>query len=206
VRRGEWYSWCQRTASLYTGPVIVNGSYALDETPAFVPAGSIIPMKPNEEPTQNQSMVAPLLVWKVYPAPKMGSSAGNGGGSLYEDSGEGLSYKGSTFQQFTARQTANTTSVSVTVEAVLGRGGDTANFAPRSRTQQIELLSPSATAPTPASVRCNGHTVLFVGVEPAAGSRQQPGWWVRQDGPWHVMAVRCQAMAYKAKLLVVVAW
>ena len=203
LSRGEWYSWCQRTASLHTGPVVVNESYALDETPAFVRAGSIIPMKTNQEPTQNQSTVAKLLVWKVFPAPKTGDGAGNGGGNLYEDSGEGLRYKDAAFQRFMASQSTNARSVRVAVEAV-GRGGDTESFAPRNRTQQIELLSPRA-APKPTSVRCNGHHVPFIGAEPTTGSGQI-GWWARRDGPWHVVAVRCQAMAYQVKLLAFVEW
>ena len=91
--RGEWYSWCQRTAALHTGPATVSGSYALDETPAFVRAGSILPMQTNAEPAQNRSTVASLLVWKVFPAPSTGDNAGHGSGRLYEDSGEGLGYQ-----------------------------------------------------------------------------------------------------------------
>ena len=197
--RGEWYSWCQRTAALHTGPGTVSGSYALDETPAFVRAGSILPMQTNAEPAQNRSTVASLLVWKVFPAPSTGDDAGHGSGRLYEDSGEGLGYQDAQHQEFRASQTAATGSVSVTVEAVEAvEGGDAKSFAPTSRTQQVELLSPKAR--TPSSVRCNGQHV------PSTGVGGKPGWWLRQDGPWHVLAVRCPEMAYKRKLAAVVEW
>ena len=194
--RGEWYSWCQRTAALHSGPATVSGSYTLDETPAFVRAGSILPMQTNAEPAQNRSTVASLLVWKVFPAPSTGDDAGHGSGRLYEDSGEGLGYQDAQHQEFRASQTAAIGSVSVTVEAV--EGGDAKSFAPTSRTQQVELLSPKAR--TPSSVRCNGQHVPSTGVDGKAG------WRLRQDGPWHVLAVRCPEMAYGRKLAAVVEW
>ena len=194
--RGEWYSWCQRTAALHTGPATFSGSYALDETPAFVRAGSILPTQTNVEPAQNRSTVASLLVWKVFPAPSTGDGAGHGSGSLYEDSGEGLGYQDAQHQEFTASQTAGAGSVSVTVEAV--QGGDAKSFAPTSRTQQVELLSRNTR--TPSSVRCNGQRV------PSTGVGGKPGWWLRQDGPWHVLTVRCPEMAYGRKLEAVVEW
>ena len=156
-------------------------------------------MQTNAEPVQNRSTVASLLVWKVFPAPSTGDDAGHGSGRLYEDSGEGLGYQDAQRQEFRASQTAAIGSVSVTVEAVEAvEGGDAKSFAPTSRTQQVELLSPKAR--TPSSVRCNGQHV------PSTGVGGKAGWWLRQDGPWHVLAVRCPEMAYKRKLAAVVEW
>jgi len=183
---------------LQTGPATVSGSYYLDEIPAFVRAGSILPMQTNAKPATNRSgTVTSLLVWKVFPAPSTGDGAGHGSGRLYEDSGEGLGYQDDAqHQEFTATQTAGATSVSVTVEAV--EGGDAKSFAPTSRTQQVELLSPKAR--TPSSVRCNGQHV------PSTRVGGKAGWWLRQDGPWHVLAVRCPEMPYGRKLAAVVEW
>ena len=82
------------------------------------------------------------------------------------------------------------------VEAVLG--GDAKSFALTSRTQQIELLSP--TSRTPSSVRCNGQHA------PSTNVGRKPGWWLRQDGPWHVLVVRCPQLPYERKLTAVVEW
>lgn len=153
-------------------------------------------MRTNAEPAQNRSTVASLLVWTVFPAPSTGDAAGHGRGGLYEDSGEGLGYQEAQHQEFTASQTAGAASVSVTVEAV--QGGDAKSFAPTSRTQQVEVLSPKAR--TPSSVRCDGQHV------PSTGVGGKPGWLLRQDGPWHVLAVRCPELAYGRKLAVVVEW
>eukprot|EP01043_Picozoa_sp_COSAG02_P015321 COSAG02_NODE_651_length_18910_cov_12.561639_3_plen_223_part_00 len=198
--RGEWYSWCQRTAVLHTGPVTVHGSFAIDEIPVWVRAGSIIPMKTNTEPAQNRSTVATLLVWKVFPVPNTGDNAQRGTGRLYEDRGEGLGYQEAQYQEFLASQIANTRNVSVGIEAI--HGGNH-GFAPLTRTQQVELLSPKSRAAT--SVHCNAQHVPSTGVDPGASSGR-PGWWLRSDGPWHVLVVRCPTMAYQQKLTVVVEW
>ena len=155
-------------------------------------------MQTNAVPAQNRSTVASLLVWKVFPAPSTGDDAGHGSGRLYEDSGEGLRYQGEAQQQqeFRATQATDASSVNVTVEAVLG--GETQSFAPATRTQQIELLS--LKAHTPSAVLCNEQHM------PSTGSGGEPGWRLRQDGPWHVLAVRCPELAYKQTLTVAVEW
>lgn len=199
VPPGEWYSWCQRTASLHTGPATYGSTYALDEIPAFVRAGSILPMQTNTEPTQNRNgTVTSLLVWKVFPAPSTGGDAGYGSGRLYEDSGEGLAYQDDTPQQqeFRATQTVNAKGINVMVEAV--PGGDPKSFAPASRTQQIELLSLKAR--TPSSVVCNRQHM------PSTNVGGKPGWQLRQDGAWHVLVVSCPELAYTRRLAVVVEW
>ena len=138
-----------------------------------------------------------MLVWKVFPPPSTGSGSRHGSGRLYEDSGEGLGYRADTQeqQQFRATQTTGARSVNVTVEAVLG--GDAKSFAPATRTQQIELLS--LKAQTPSNVLCNGqHMPTSFG--------GKPGWQHRQDGPWHVLSVRCPELVYKQTLRVEVEW
>ena len=157
------------------------------------------------EPAKSRSTVTRLLVWKVFPPSSTGAGNGHGGGRLYEDSGEGLGYRAGTQQQqqqqFRATQTTGATSVNVMVEAVDHHEavlrGDAKSFAPASRTQQIELLSLKAR--TPSSVLCNGQHM-------STSSGGKPGWQHRQDGPWHVIAVRCPELAYRQTLRVDVEW
>jgi hypothetical protein len=151
---------------------------------------------------------------------------GGGEARLYEDCGEGLSYQTEDvhqYQEFRATQTANAAgAVRVTIEAAgLDTRDHSSSFAPATRTQQVELLSLQAHSTPPTSVRCNGQDL-----PPSAGSVANPvgststaryssgsgsagkaaGWWRRRDGPWHVLAARCPAMAYHQALTVDVEW
>lgn len=83
---GEWVEWS--TGQRVRGPKEITRLAALDETPVYVRAGSIIPMAPKMSSTGAKPL-DPLIV-QIFPDTK-------GAGKLYEDAGDSLGYKTSEF-------------------------------------------------------------------------------------------------------------
>ena len=79
---GEWIEW--QTGAVLTGPRVTSRSYALDEVPVFVKAGSIVPLQPDMMYT-SEKPVDPLIL-TVFPG-KAGKT------SVYEDQGNTVAYR-----------------------------------------------------------------------------------------------------------------
>jgi alpha-glucosidase (family GH31 glycosyl hydrolase) len=83
---GEWIEWF--TGAHLKGPGTFERSFTLDQIPAYVKAGAIIPMQPK----MNRSDERPVdpLILKIFPGTK-------GSARLYEDEGNSLGYKHNRF-------------------------------------------------------------------------------------------------------------
>ena len=79
---GRWIEW--DALNIFEGPQSLDRAYDLDETPVFVRAGSIIPMRPADKPLfgSAQQQYTTLLL-RVYPD----ASTTNSSAILYEDDG-----------------------------------------------------------------------------------------------------------------------
>ena len=82
---GEWYEWF--TGTMLKGPAAAKRYFSLDEIPAYVKAGSIIPM---QLPGGGTSSSINTLVLTVFPGD-------SGTTEIYEDAGNNLEYKKNQF-------------------------------------------------------------------------------------------------------------
>ena len=135
---GEWIEWS--TGALLSGPVIMDRQFALEETPVYLRAGSIIPMQPDMTYT-GEKPVDPLIL-NVFPG-------ADGATGVYEDEGNSLGYQRGEYA-LTAVKSHVARDGSIVV--LIGpRGGAYAGMA-ESRSYEIRC---ALTWP-PASVECNG--------------------------------------------------
>lgn len=141
---GKWYEMCSGT--LLDGNCVVERSFALDEYPIYVKAGSIIPMY--TEKLKNLNNVAnEEIVLTVFPG-------GNGTSSfsLYEDGGLTKDYANS----FSTTQLVYSRDGSRSEIIVEPRIGAYEDMKP-TRDFSLKLMASAA----PASVKVNGHPVDF---------------------------------------------
>ena len=105
--KGEWIEW--PTGKHFTGPVTVERSFSIEQTPVYLKAGAIVPMQPAMLYT-GEKPVDPLIVnvWPLAP----GSSNSY---SLYEDSGAATEYQRGVFTRtpIKATQTGDTLRVEI---------------------------------------------------------------------------------------------
>lgn len=95
---GAWYPWCQHANSPLIGPLLLtNQTFALDEIPVYVRAGSIIATKTMADAPALP--VAPTrLVLLLFPGATTSTA------QVYEDDGEGLAYQSGAFRVLTIVQ------------------------------------------------------------------------------------------------------
>jgi hypothetical protein len=82
---GEWYEWF--TGTMLKGTAVVKRYFTLDEIPAYIKAGAIIPMQLPQDGTNN--FVNPLVL-TIFPGD-------SGTAEVYEDTGNDLGYKQNEF-------------------------------------------------------------------------------------------------------------
>jgi len=89
VPPGLWVEWF--SGKLWTGPLTLSRSFALDDIPVFVKAGSIIPQSPagNSKPLVGSARLIPsVLTFNIF-----AFANGKGNTSVYEDDGNSTSYQ-----------------------------------------------------------------------------------------------------------------
>ncbi len=153
--KGAWVE--SDTGKAFTGPIMTDRSYAIDQVPMFVRAGSIVPLQPPVRYT-GEKPIDPLIV-KVYPL----ADGQTSNYTVYEDDGHAEDYqhnRGTTWTDITAVQRADETTV--TIAPV--RGG----YAGMAKMRGYELRLPADWPPS--AVTANGRALNFT---LKAG---QPGW------------------------------
>jgi hypothetical protein len=88
VPPGVWSTW--DGSLLLTGPLNHTHSYNASEIPLFVAAGSLLPLQATD--AANVIASSPDLTWTLFPPAPQGwvrGASGSGGGSVWEDEGEG---------------------------------------------------------------------------------------------------------------------
>jgi len=87
IPSGDWINIF--TLDLYSGPLIVNKRFTLNEMPVFARAGSVIPMLPSDVPSLGQAQLIPDRVkWLAM----IGGQV-SGSGLLYDDDGNNQDYQ-----------------------------------------------------------------------------------------------------------------
>jgi alpha-glucosidase (family GH31 glycosyl hydrolase) len=162
--RGTW-------VNFWTDEVVQGGRHIvvhtpLERMPLFVRAGSIIPMAP----AMNYSDERPLdtLTLCVYPA-----DTGEAIFSLYEDDGKSLEYQEGkhSFSPYTCRSFTTDTGPALKIVAGRSQGSFAGKVEKRTNIFEIHGVSPN-----PARVRCNGAAVAERTV-PGRSSATAPAFW-----------------------------
>jgi alpha-glucosidase len=154
VPKGEWIEW--PTGKHFTGPAIVERSFAIDQVPVYLKAGAIVPMQPPMRYT-GEKPVDPLIV-NVWPlAPGTTSTY-----SVYEDSGVAVEYQRGVFARTPIKATQTGDSLKVEIGPVQG------SFPGMRPARGFELRLPADWPP--ASVTVNGVAVK------KAGPTGKDGW------------------------------
>ena len=157
---GEWIEWS--SGKHFQGPLQVDRSYAIDQLPVFLKAGSIVPMQATMLYTGERA-VHPLIL-SISPLADGQSSHY----TVYEDSGHAEDYQkniGTAWTDVTATQSGE--ELTVTVAPV--RGGYLYRGNPRMPTMRSYEIRLPADWP-PASVIANGVSLQFT------LDGKQPGW------------------------------
>lgn len=152
---------------MYAGGTNVTGIfYALNDSPLFALAGSIIPLT---HPRGAANVPDPLCM-AVFPV-SSGSSDIESSYTLYEDDGESTAALngGEAFSQTVLNATVSTRSVSVSVGAAMG----TFDGALSSRGVEVHLRGFAARAASPSTVVSNGTPV-----SQGNGPHCAPCWWI----------------------------
>ncbi len=186
---GEWIEW--PTGARLHGPVTLDRTFRLDEIPVYVRAGSIIPMESPvqsaiQSPTQPEiavqssemgAQVATPASARNVPPPSPPSPnplvlqifpSQSGEGRLYEDSGDSLDYKGTSFTRATFRQQFSADGT-LKIEIPPLEGGFSGMLGTRAYELRLAASFP------PESVSVNGRSIAYTGPESAP-----TGW--RYDG------------------------
>ena len=154
VPKGEWIEW--PTGKHFTGPAIVERSFAIDQVPVYLNAGAIVPMQPPMR-YNGEKPVDPLIV-NVWPlAPGTTSTY-----SVYEDSGVAVEYQRGVFARTPIKATQTGDSLKVEIGPVQG------SFPGMRPARGFELRLPADWPP--ASVTVNGVAVK------KAGPTGKDGW------------------------------
>jgi alpha-glucosidase len=110
--RGEWIEW--PTGKHLTGPVTVERSFSIEQTPIYLRSGAIVPMQPPMRYT-GEKPVDPLIVnvWPLQP----GTSSHY---SVYEDSGVSVEYQHGVFTRTPIKATQSGDTLRVEIGPVEG--------------------------------------------------------------------------------------
>ena len=142
-------AWCTFNGSaILPGTTTVTASYATNDMPLFVKAGSVIPMKTMASVAGN---FPDPLVWAVW-----ANGASSGAYTLYEDDGDSDAYQGGEFVTIAAawsRPASKT--LQLTVSAAVTAGALPDGF-PQARSHVLQLRGVAAAGATVAGVTANG--------------------------------------------------
>jgi alpha-glucosidase len=112
IPKGEWIE--KDTGAHLTGPAKVQRNFSIEQMPAYVREGAIVPMAPPME-FSNQKPVDPLIV-TIYPL----NDGRNSKYSLYEDAGDTRGYQTGQFARTEISATAKGSELTVTIAATKG--------------------------------------------------------------------------------------
>ncbi len=174
---GEWIEW--PTGRHFTGPVTLDRSFSIDQTPVYLKAGAIVPMQPPMQYT-GEKPVDPLVVnvWPLQP----GAASSY---SVYEDSGKSVDYQRGVFTRTPIKATQSGDTLKVEVgPAQIGPGG---SYPGMMKTRAFELRLPADWPP--ASVTVNGAAVK------QAGPLGKNGWSFQGNTLTTVVPVPAQSTA-----------
>ena len=101
---GKWFDFW--TDTVYDGQQTIKTEVTLEQIPIFIKAGSIIPMYPVMQYTQEKPI--DLLTLHIYYKKGVATS------QLYEDSGEGYAYKNENYRIKTFEYRANANALMIT--------------------------------------------------------------------------------------------
>lgn len=147
IPEGDWIEWS--SGKHFTGPLTVERKFSIDQIPAYVRAGAIVPMQPPMRYT-GEKPVDPLIL-SVFPLRDGETSTY----TLYEDNGHSVDYKHGVcaWTPLSARRHAN--ELEVTVSPVRG------SYPGMLRHRGYELRLPGDWPPS--SVTVNGRSISFAG-------------------------------------------
>jgi alpha-glucosidase (family GH31 glycosyl hydrolase) len=154
--KGNWIEWF--TGKDLEGPAVVERRFALDETPVYVRAGSVIPMQPKVRNTREKP-VDPLIL-TIFPGD-------SGLTRVYEDEGNSLGYQRDECA-WTSVRYSRTDERSVKVEVPPAVGTYPGMLTERSYEIRLAGFWP------PETVTCKGIPVQY------SEEKDTPGW--RYDG------------------------
>ena len=152
--KGEWIEW--PTGKHLTGPVTVERSFSIEQTPVYLRAGAIVPMQPPMRYSGEKS-VDPLIV-NVWPLAPGASSTYQ----IYEDSGASVEYQRGVFARTPVKATQTGDTLRVEIGPVVG------SYPGMPKARGLELRLPADWPP--ASVTVNGAPVKH------AGPTDKGGW------------------------------
>ena len=141
--KGEWVEW--PSGKHFSGPITIQRSYSIEQSPVFVKAGAIVPMEPPMLYT-GQKPVDPLIV-NVWPM----ASGESSHYSVYEDSGKAVEYQYGAWTKMPVKAAQNGNTLRVEIGPVEG------SFLGMMTERGYELRLPSDWPP--ASVTVNGVAV-----------------------------------------------
>jgi len=153
---GEWVEWS--TGARLKGPAKLDRTFALSEIPVYVKAGSIVPMQPRMEHS-DEKPVDPLIL-TVFPG-------GSGETRVYADAGNTRGYEQKEFTWTHVQQTSDASGVKLTVSPVEGAYPGMIE----ERAYEFRLFG----VYPPKRVNVNGTELTFV-----PEGQDRPGW--RYDG------------------------
>lgn len=148
---GTWIEWF--TGAKLKGPALFERSFALDEIPVYVRAGSIIPMQPKMKHTRAKP-VDPLIL-NVLPGD-------SGSARIYEDQGNSLGYKKEEYT-WTAVRHSKLNNKKMKIEILPIKGHYPDMLLERAYEIRIPGMWP------PEKVSCNGQTIPFKHKENLSG-------------------------------------
>lgn len=153
---GTWLSW--DSGAVFTGPKTIVTTNALEDIPAFVRNGAVIPLSSNETVHE----IAPDPLRLVVAA---AGGAAKGGGEVYEDDGDSFGYKKGGYRLMRVNHTtANGVTTLVVTPHAEGQGyaGERTQ-----RTLQFEIrLGPTLPSAPKSVTAANGVVVRDVAVLP----------------------------------------
>jgi hypothetical protein len=173
---GEWFEWY--TGAHLKGPGRFERSFALDEIPVYVRAGTILPLQPKMN-RSNEKPVDPLIL-KIFPGV-------SGSTRVYEDEGNSLGYKQDRCAWTRISYASRGHEATVEIAPVEGSYPGM----PRQRRYELELVQ---TFP-PERVTVNGQPVLY-NSDPLAA----PAW--HYDGATLTTVVRLPELDVHTKVAV----
>ena len=144
---GQWIEW--PTGKHLTGPVSVDRSFSIDQTPVYLRPGAIVPMEPPMRYT-GEKPVDPLIV-NVWPLEPGASSTY----SVYEDSGHSVDYQHGVYTRMPIRASQTSDTFKVEIGPVEG------SFDGMLKARGFEVRLPADWPP--ASVTVNGGAVKRAG-------------------------------------------
>ena len=151
---GDWIEW--PTGKNLTGPIEVERSFSIDQTPIYMRAGAIVPMQPPMRYT-GEKPVDPLIVnvWPLEP----GSTSSY---QVYEDSGVAVDYQKGVFARTPIKATQTGDTLKLEIGPVDG------DYPGMLRARGYEIRLPADWPPSTVAV--NGVQVK------QAGSADKSGW------------------------------